>query len=140
VLALARVNFTVGSLFLIHMKLLLPMFAIIACIYPAFAQTSKVGDCVRRGDIYRDKEYADPLPALRQVVLERARQNRNTFYIAPVCYLDNFYSSTMVYWREGRALILWEPHSKGDEPVQRRHELVWSRRFLLLDRCGAHDK
>lgn len=41
---------------------------------------------------------------------------------------------TMVYWREGRALILWEPRSNGNAPHQRRHELVWSRRFLLLDR------
>jgi hypothetical protein len=97
-------------------------------------QTPKGYDCERRGDIYRDADYRRPLHALKQVVAEKARGNRNTFYISPVCYLSNGYSIAHVYWPEGRALILWEPRSKGDEPSQRRHELVWSRRFWRLDK------
>ena len=110
------------------------MFAIIACASTLVAQDHNVGECVRRSDIFRDAEYAHPLPALRQVVADKARQTRNTFYVSPVCYFSNGVSNVMVYWREGRALILWEPYSNGDGPSQRRHELVWSRRFLLLNR------
>ena len=115
------------------MKSLLPILIILACADVLFAQTRKVDDCVRRGDIYRDAQYAHPLPALKQVVAEKARRNRNTFYVSPVCYLNNGVTSTLVYWREGRALILWEPYADASTK-DRRHALVWSRRFLLLDR------
>ena len=60
-------------------------------------------------EISRDAEYARPLSALKQVLAEKARHVRNTFYISPVCYFNNGASNAMVYWREGRALILWEP-------------------------------
>jgi len=53
------------------------------------------------------------------------------FYISTVYYFGNEASNAMIYWKEGRALILWEPRSFGTD---RRHELVWSKRFLSLDK------
>jgi hypothetical protein len=115
------------------MKLFSSVLLVVACAGALFAQGSKAGDCIRRGDIYRDAKYAHPLPALKQVVAEKARGRRNTFYISPVCYFDNRYSNTVVYWREGRALILWEPDASATKE-RGRHDLVGSRRFWRLDK------
>jgi hypothetical protein len=115
------------------MKLLSSVLLVFICAGALLAQSGKVGDCIRRGDIYRDAEYANPLPALKQVVAEKARGRRNTFYVSPVCYFANGFSNTLVYWPEGRALILWEPDASATKE-RRRRELVWSRRFWRLDR------
>ena len=115
------------------MKSLLLVLVLCACANTFFAQTPQAGDCVRREDIYHDAQYAHPLLALNQVVAEKAPRTRNTFYISPVCYFDNGFSHTVVYWREGQALILWEPDPTATKE-RRRHELVWSRRFWLLDK------
>jgi len=101
-------------------KSLSSLLVIVACGCALSAQTRKIGDCVRRGDIYRDAQYAHPLPALKEVVAEKARRNRNTFYVSPVCYLSNGYGSVTVYWREGRALILSEAEA-GAPTETRRH-------------------
>jgi hypothetical protein len=114
------------------MKLLSLLLVVFACGSSLFAQGTQAAECERRANISRDARYARPMPALKQVVIEKARHVRNTFYISPVCYFNNGASNAMVYWREGRALILWEPDRS--DANRRRHELVWSRRFLSLDK------
>jgi len=126
----APLNVSVGSLLFLPMKSLLLILAFATTL---FAQSGRPGECVRRMEISRDAEYARPLSALKQVLAEKARHVRNTFYISPVCYFNNGASNAMVYWREGRALILWEPDPSATAS-RRRHELVWSRRFLSLDK------
>ena len=115
------------------MKWLPLWFVVFACGPPLFAQRTQPGECERRADIFLDARYAHPLPALKEVVAEKARHARNAFYISPVCYFNKGASNAMVYWREGRALILWEPEPSATAH-RRRHELVWSRRFLSLDK------
>jgi hypothetical protein len=122
----------VGSLLFIKMKSFLSFVFILACVPSLFAQGGRPGECVRRVNIFRDAQYARPLPALKQVVAEKSHHARNTFHISPVCYFHNGASNAMVYWREGRALILWEPDPSATSN-RRRRELVWSRRFLSLD-------
>jgi hypothetical protein len=115
------------------MKSLSLLFVVFACGSSLFAQRNQAGECEQRANISRDARYAHPIPALKQVVIEKARHARNTFYISPVCYFNNGASNAMVYWPEGRALILWEPDPSADAN-RRRHELVWSRRFLSLNK------
>ena len=115
------------------MKVLSLLLVVFACGSSLYAQRTQAGECERRANISHDARYARPIPALKQVVAEKARHVRNTFYVSPVCYFNNGTSNAMVYWREGRALILWEPDPSAD-PDRRRHELVWSRRFLSLDK------
>jgi hypothetical protein len=104
---------------------------IVVCSAPLLAQRTPMDGAVRA--FYRDQDYAYPLPALREVVAEKAKHRRNTFYVSPVHYFNHGASNAVVYWKEGRSLILWEPERSATSQG-RRHELVWSRRFLSLDK------
>jgi hypothetical protein len=113
------------------MKPLLLFITIVVSTTVCLAQDNIYDESVRRASIHEDSDYAHPLAVLKQVVAEKAKSRRNTFYVSRVYYFGNGASNAMVYWKEGRALILWEPHLAGTD---RRHELVWSRRFLSLDK------
>jgi hypothetical protein len=113
------------------MKSLLLFIALIISAPTCIAQNNTYDEAARHASIYKDPDYAHPLPALKQVVAEKARNRRNTFYVSRVYYFGNGANNAMVYWKEGRALILWEPYLSVTD---RRHELVLSRRFLSLDK------
>src|SRR5438067_5303594 len=111
----APLNVSVGSLLFLPMKSLLLILAFATTL---FAQSGRPGERVRRMEISRDAEYARPLSALKQVVAEKARHVRNTFYISPVCYFNNGASNAMVYWREGRNSLEPDPSATAS---RRRH-------------------
>ena len=113
------------------MKLLLSAMFVVFGVAGCLAQGGTYDDAVKTASIYESPDYYDPLPALKEVVAEKAKSRRNTFYVSRVYFFDNGANHAMVYWKEGRALILWEPYLTGTE---RKHELVWSRRFLSLDK------
>jgi hypothetical protein len=96
-----------------------------------FAQSTPDNQVVSTAPIRKDPRYAHPQAALKGVVDERGKQGRNTFYVSRVYYFGNGGNLAWVYWREGRAIILWEPDPSG---ANRKHELLWSRRFLSLDK------
>lgn len=113
------------------MKSLLLFIVLVISATAILAQSNTYNEAARQASIYEDPDYARLVPALKQVVAAKARNRRNTFYVSRVYYFGNGANNAMVYWKEGRALILWEPHSSGTD---RQYELVRSRRFLSLDK------
>jgi len=104
-------------------KASLAYLLLMVCGLPCLAQS----EVISRTSIYDHPDYSEPMPALRELVREKARGRRNTFYISKVQTFSNGYDHAWVYWKEGNALILWEPFLTGTD---REHELVWSSRYL----------
>jgi hypothetical protein len=72
--------------------------------------------------------FETPEVALDTLVRRDAKTPQNHFCV--VAYrLANGELQAWVHWLEGNAIILWEP--RIDDPA---HGLVWSRRYLRLDR------
>jgi hypothetical protein len=73
--------------------------------------------------------YGGPEKTLRQLVTRKGTQRVNHFCV--IGYREPGGSEyAWVIWKEGRALILWEPSADPEYPMS----LSTSRRFLHLDR------
>jgi hypothetical protein len=79
--------------------------------------------------ILHNSGYPQPGKVLAKLVAEKGRQKVNHFYAVGYRFPDG-YELAWLYWKEGRALILWEPVAKPEYPS----DLRLSRRYLLLDR------
>jgi hypothetical protein len=99
--------------------------------------------CLPQGRIIRtvpvpQHSYFGPnvLSALKELVVQRERTRRNHFYVGRVKVFENGYSSVLVYWKENRALILWEPGRGNDlrGNPDARYDLRDSRRYWRLNR------
>jgi hypothetical protein len=76
------------------------------------------------------------LPALKELVAERGKSKRNHFYVGRVEVFEGGYESVLVYWKENRALVLWEP-GRGlnlQGVPDARYDLWHSRRYWDLDK------
>jgi hypothetical protein len=75
-------------------------------------------------------------PALRSLVAQSGVNRRNHFYICRVEIFEGGYDHAWVYWRENRAIVLWEPfrgyNARGDS--DQTYDLVFSRRYLRRDK------
>jgi hypothetical protein len=94
-------------------------------------------ELIKRISVRRHSYYAPlVLPALKELVAERGRVKRNHFYVGRVEVFEGGYHSVVVYWRENRALVLWEPgrgvDRRGDSDP--RYDLRDSRRYWRLDK------
>jgi hypothetical protein len=73
-------------------------------------------------------EFSQPVQALQVLAASRGREPLNHFCI--VGYNESSDRYAWVYWREGNALILWEPNV--NDPMY--PSLSWSRRYLHLNK------
>ena len=75
------------------------------------------------------------LPALKELVTQSGESTSNHFCVGRVEVLEGGHESVLVYWKENRALVLWEPgrglNLRGiPDP---RYDLKHSRRYWDLD-------
>lgn len=76
------------------------------------------------------------VPALNELVAQYGKVRRNHFYVGRVQLLESGYHSVLVYWKENRVLVLWEPGRGYDRHgyPDPKYDLAASRRYWRLDK------
>jgi hypothetical protein len=69
--------------------------------------------------------YSEPQATLRDLAIQKGKSRENTFCVIGYKFPDGS-TQAWVYWREGKAIILWEPLLEG------RANLARSRRYLRI--------
>src|SRR5713226_6998574 len=76
------------------------------------------------------------VPALKGLVAQYGKVRKNHFYVGRVRLLESGYHSVLVYWKENRALVLWEPGRGYDRHgyPDPKYDLAATRRYWRLDK------
>ena len=101
--------------------LLLFVLIVFLCGFHAFAQEGAQQTFL----VSKTPGFSNPRAVLRKLVARKGKARRNSFCVIGYQYPDGG-KSAWVYWREGKAIILWEP--TGNEI----DDLTLSRRYLRL--------
>ena len=101
--------------------LLLFAITVFLCGFHAFAQEGAPQAFL----VSKTPGFSNPRAVLRKLVALKGKARRNSFCVIGYQYPDGE-KSAWVYWREGKAIILWEP------TVNEIDDLTLSRRYLRL--------
>ena len=101
--------------------LLLFAFTVFLCGYHAFAQEGAQQTFL----VSKTPGFSNPRAVLQKLVTRKGKARRNSFCVIGYQFPDGD-KSAWVYWREGKAIILWEP-TENDI-----NDLTLSRRYLRL--------
>lgn len=101
--------------------LLLFALTIFVCGFDAFAQEGAQQTFL----VSKTPEFSNPRAVLRKLVARKRKSTRNSFCVIGYQYPDGG-KSAWVYWREGKAIILWEPTGNKID------DLTLSKRYLRL--------
>lgn len=82
--------------------------------------------------VSEDSDFSRPREVLGRLVARKAKTRKNTFCVIGYRYPDGN-EQAWVHWREGRAVILWEP-------VEGLADLTQSRRYLRIPRDVVADE
>ena len=96
-------------------------------VAPGFAQSKSVERKPRLISVRQYPDFAQLPIALDELVAQKAKRNRNTFYVASIN--PSVGELTDVYWKEENVLILLEPVY-----YDWKYALLWSRGYWNLDK------
>jgi hypothetical protein len=114
-----------------YLLLALGLFIIPYLISPSISAKQTRYELFR---VSQNPKFAKPREVLRQLVASQKKISpaRNTFCVQGYRYTSDdktTYEIAQVYWKEQKAIILWEPSNLEIEPIT---QLARSRRFLKM--------
>jgi hypothetical protein len=115
-----------------HLILLALCTAIAACLI-----SRSISAETTRTELFRvsqNPKFAKPREVLHQLIArqKKTRLTRNTFCVIGYRYISDAKNAddiAWVYWKEQKAIILWEPSNLEMEPIT---QLARSRRYLKM--------